>query len=84
MSAIIYEVLDMGHGDHGRRGEPRIFRRRHSRLCRVLDKAVKKIIELNGTDEDPTRRHLRHERSVYGGVTHLNDGRTRDARVHRR
>ena len=64
MSAIIYEVLDMGTGDHRRRRAARLERRGHPGFVGVLDKAVRRILELNprrarsarATSSPPTTR----------------------------
>ena len=50
----------------------------------VLDKAVKRIIELNGAGRDPARRHLRHQRPVLRRRHAPERRRARDAGLRRR
>ena len=74
MSAIIYEVLDMGTGITDAEGELASSGAGIPAFVGVLDKAVKRIIELN----DPRARSRPATCSppttpIYGGVTHLND-----------
>ncbi len=74
MSAIIYEVLDMGTGitDGARRA--RLLRRRDPRFVGVLDKAVKRDHRAprGAGDIAPGDVFVTND-PFYGGVTHLND-----------
>jgi len=73
MSAIIYEVLDMGTAITDGEGNLASSGAGIPAFVGVLDKAVKKIIELNGTDEIRRGDIFATNDPFYGGVTHLND-----------
>jgi N-methylhydantoinase B len=74
MSAIIYEVLDMGTGITDAHGELASSGAGIPAFVGVLDKAVKRIIELH---PDPNAFApgdiFATNDPFYGGVTHLND-----------
>src|SRR5581483_2379981 len=73
MSAIIYEVLDMGTGITDGEGNLASSGAGIPAFVGVLDKAVKRVIELNGTDDvRPGDIYVTND-PYYGGVTHLND-----------
>ena len=73
MSAIIYEVLDMGTGITDGEGNLASSGAGIPSFVGVLDKAVKRIIEVNVADEiRPGDVFVTNDPS-YGGVTHLND-----------
>ena len=55
MSSIIYEVLDMGTGITDAEGNLASSGAGIPAFVGVLDKAVKRIIELNGARRDPPR-----------------------------
>jgi N-methylhydantoinase B len=71
MSAIIYEVLDMGTAVTDADGELASSGAGIPAFVGVLDKAVKRIIELN-EDIRPGDVFATND-PFYGGVTHLND-----------
>jgi N-methylhydantoinase B len=73
MSPIIYEVLDAGTGVMDRAGNLASSGAGIPTFVGVLDKAVRRVIELHGTDElQPGDIYVTNDPS-YGGVTHLND-----------
>jgi len=73
MSAIIYEVLDMGTAITDGEGNLASSGAGIPAFVGVLDKAVKKIIEINGTDDIRPGDIFATNDPFYGGVTHLND-----------
>jgi N-methylhydantoinase B len=73
MSAIIYEVLDMGTAVTDAEGELASSGAGIPAFVGVLDKAVKRIIELNGMEEVRPGDIFATNDPFYGGVTHLND-----------
>jgi N-methylhydantoinase B len=73
MSAIIYEVLDMGTGITDARGNLASSGAGIPAFVGVLDKAVLRVIEINGTDEIHPGDIFATNDPYYGGVTHLND-----------
>jgi N-methylhydantoinase B len=72
MSAIIYEVLDMGTGITDGEGNLASSGAGIPAFVGVLDKAVKRVIELNGDDIRPGDIFATND-PYFGGVTHLND-----------
>jgi N-methylhydantoinase B len=74
MSAIIYEVLDMGTAITDGEGNLASSGAGIPAFVGVLDKAVKRIIELNGEPGEirPGDLFVTND-PFYGGVTHLND-----------
>jgi N-methylhydantoinase B len=74
MSAIIYEVLDMGTGITDGEGNLASSGAGIPAFVGVLDKAVKRIIELNDEPGEirPGDIFVTND-PFYGGVTHLND-----------
>jgi N-methylhydantoinase B len=74
MSAIIYEVLDAGTGITDAQGDLASSGAGIPGFVGVLDKAVKRIIELHGKpgDIEPGDVFITND-PYYGGVTHLND-----------
>src|SRR6266849_175658 len=74
MSAIIYEVLDMGTGITDRNGNLASSGAGIPSFVGVLDKAVKRIIEVNSAPREirPGDIFVTND-PFYGGVTHLND-----------
>jgi N-methylhydantoinase B len=72
MSAIIYEVLDAGTAVTDADGELASSGAGIPAFVGVLDKAVKRIIELNVDDVRPGDVFATND-PFYGGVTHLND-----------
>jgi N-methylhydantoinase B len=72
MSSIIYEVLDMGTGITDGEGNLASSGAGIPAFVGVLDKAVMRIIELNGDDIRPGDIFATND-PFYGGVTHLND-----------
>jgi N-methylhydantoinase B len=74
MSAIIYEVLDSGTGITDAAGHLASSGAGIPGFVGVLDKAVKRIVELHGTpgDIEPGDVFVTND-PYYGGVTHLND-----------
>jgi N-methylhydantoinase B len=73
MSAIIYEVLDMGTAITDGAGNLASSGAGIPAFVGVLDKAVKRIIELNGRDAIQPGDVFATNDPYYGGVTHLND-----------
>ncbi len=73
MSAIIYEVLDMGTAITDGDGNLAASGAGIPAFVGVLDKAVQKIIELNDEDEIRPGDIFVTNDPFYGGVTHLND-----------
>ena len=73
MSAIIYEVLDMGTGITDGDGNLASSGAGIPAFVGVLDKAVKRIIELQRPDEIRPGDIFATNDPFYGGVTHLND-----------
>ncbi|HSH21986.1 MAG TPA: hydantoinase B/oxoprolinase family protein [Candidatus Caenarcaniphilales bacterium] len=73
MSAIIYEVLDMGTAVTDAEGELASSGAGIPAFVGVLDKAVKRIIELNGAEKIRAGDIFATNDPFYGGVTHLND-----------
>lgn len=74
MSAIIYEVLDAGTGITDARGNLASSGAGIPGFVGVLDKAVKRILELHDKpgDIEPGDVFITND-PYYGGVTHLND-----------
>ena len=72
MSAIIYEVLDMGTAITDAQGNLASSGAGIPAFVGVLDKAVMRMIELNGHDIAPGDIFATND-PFYGGVTHLND-----------
>ena len=72
MSAIIYEVLDMGTGITDGEGNLASSGAGIPAFVGVLDKAVKRVIELNADDIHPGDIFATND-PYFGGVTHLND-----------
>ena len=72
MSAIIYEVLDMGTAITDGEGNLASSGAGIPAFVGVLDKAVQKIIECNPDDIRPGDVFATND-PYYGGVTHLND-----------
>jgi N-methylhydantoinase B len=74
MSAIIYEVLDAGTGITDAKGNLASSGAGIPGFVGVLDKAVKRIVELHGNpgDIEPGDVFITND-PYYGGVTHLND-----------
>ena len=74
MSAIIYEVLDMGTAITDADGNLASSGAGIPAFVGVLDKAVKRIIEVNGgAGEIAPGDIFATNDPFYGGVTHLND-----------
>jgi N-methylhydantoinase B len=73
MSAIIYEVLDMGTGVTDAQGRLASSGAGIPAFVGVLDKAVQRILELNPADEIRDGDIFATNDPYYGGVTHLND-----------
>jgi N-methylhydantoinase B len=73
MSPIIYEVLDVGTGITDSEGELVSSGAGIPTFVGVLDKAVKRILELNRRDEIRDDDVFITNDPYYGGVTHLND-----------
>jgi N-methylhydantoinase B len=73
MSAIIYEVLDMGTAITDARGELASSGAGIPAFVGVLDKAVKRVIELNEADDIRPGDIFATNDPFHGGVTHLND-----------
>jgi N-methylhydantoinase B len=73
MSAIIYEVLDMGTGITDARGNIASSGAGIPAFVGVLDKAVKRIVELNQDEEIRPGDLFATNDPFYGGVTHLSD-----------
>jgi N-methylhydantoinase B len=73
MSAIIYEVLDMGTGITDGEGNLASSGAGIPAFVGVLDKAVRRIMELNDPDDVHPGDIFVTNDPFYGGVTHLND-----------
>lgn len=73
MSPIIYEVLDVGTGITDGDGELVSSGAGIPTFVGVLDKAVRRIIELHGRDNIAEGDIFITNDPNYGGVTHLND-----------
>ncbi|APH74395.1 5-oxoprolinase [Aquibium oceanicum] len=73
MSPIIYEVLDVGTGITDAQGELVSSGAGIPTFVGVLDKAVKRIIELHGPENIRDGDCFVTNDPYYGGVTHLND-----------
>src|SRR3954451_13285854 len=73
MSAIIYEVLDMGTGITDAHGDLASSGAGIPGFVGVLDKAVKRVIDVNGLDTIRPGDVFVTNDPFYGGVTHLND-----------
>jgi N-methylhydantoinase B len=73
MSPIIYEVLDMGTGITDGDGNLAASGAGIPAFVGVLDKAVKRILEVNPRDEMRPGDVFITNDPFYGGVTHLND-----------
>jgi N-methylhydantoinase B len=74
MSAIIYEVLDMGTAITDARGDLASSGAGIPAFVGVLDKAVKRIIEVNDAPGEIRPGDIFATNDpFYGGVTHLND-----------
>jgi N-methylhydantoinase B len=73
MSAIIYEVLDMGTAVTDGSGNLASSGAGIPAFVGVLDKAVQRIIQLNGPDGIRPGDVFVTNDPYYGGVTHLND-----------
>src|SRR5690606_12857620 len=72
MSPIIYEVLDVGTGITDAEGELVSSGAGIPTFVGVLDKAVKRVIEVNGDAVREGDIYITND-PYYGGVTHLND-----------
>lgn len=72
MSPIIYEVLDVGTGITDPRGELVSSGAGIPTFVGVLDKAVKRIVEIHGDRVVEGDVYITND-PYYGGVTHLND-----------
>src|SRR5262249_57973109 len=73
MSAIIYEVLDMGTGITDADGRIASSGAGIPGFIGVLDKAVKRVLEIHGAEAmRPGDVYITND-PYYGGVTHLND-----------
>jgi N-methylhydantoinase B len=73
MSAIIYEVLDMGTGITDRQGNLASSGAGIPSFVGVLDKAVKRILELHPRERIVPGDVFITNDPYFGGVTHLND-----------
>ena len=73
MSAIIYEVLDMGTGITDAEGRLASSGAGIPAFVGVLDKAVQRILELHDAQEIRDGDIFATNDPYYGGVTHLND-----------
>jgi N-methylhydantoinase B len=73
MSPIIYEVLDVGTGITDRNGDLVSSGAGIPTFVGVLDKAVKRIVELHGLHTIREGDCFITNDPYYGGVTHLND-----------
>lgn len=73
MSPIIYEVLDVGTGILDARGELVSSGAGIPTFVGVLDKAVRRILELNAPETIRPGDLFVTNDPYYGGVTHLND-----------
>ena len=86
MSAIIYEVLDMGTGITDARRQPRLVRRRHPGLRRRARQGGEGGSSRSSTSpgDDRARRRLRHQRPVLRRRHAPERRRARDAGLRRR
>jgi N-methylhydantoinase B len=73
MSPIIYEVLDMGTGITDARGNLASSGAGIPTFVGVLDKAVRRVIEVNHAEPFRPGDVFVTNDPAYGGVTHLND-----------
>ena len=73
MSAIIYEVLDAGTAITGPTGDLVSSGAGIPTFVAVLDRAVKRVLELHGEDGILAGDVFLTNDPAYGGVTHLND-----------
>jgi N-methylhydantoinase B len=73
MSPIIYEVLDMGTAITDRDGDLASAGAGVPAFVGVLDKAVKRVLELHGSEGVRPGDLFVTNDPFYGGVTHLND-----------
>jgi N-methylhydantoinase B len=73
MSAIIYEVLDMGTGVTAANGDLAASGAGIPSFVGVLDKAVRRVIEIHGLSNIKPGDVFVTNDPTYGGVTHLND-----------
>ena len=73
MSPIIYEVLDVGTGITDKHGYMVGSGAGIPTFVGILDKAVKRIIEIHGLDNVHAGDLFITNDPYYGGVTHLND-----------
>lgn len=73
MSAIIYEVLDMGTGITDADGQLAASGAGIPAFVGVLDKAVRRILELNPVQDIREGDVFATNDPYHGGVTHLND-----------
>jgi N-methylhydantoinase B len=73
MSAIIYEVLDMGTGITDGEGNLASSGAGIPSFVGVLDKAVKRILELHAAEDIAPGDIFVTNDPTFGGVTHLND-----------
>ncbi|MEF2071999.1 hydantoinase B/oxoprolinase family protein [Consotaella aegiceratis] len=73
MSPIIYEVLDVGTGITSATGELVSSGAGIPTFVGVLDKAVRKIVEIHGLETIRDGDLFVTNDPYYGGVTHLND-----------
>ena len=73
MSAIIYEVLDMGTAITDASGNLASSGAGIPAFVGVLDKAVQRVLELHERDEITPGDIFATNDPYYGGVTHLND-----------
>lgn len=73
MSPIIYEVLDMGTGITDPTGQLASSGAGIPSFVGVIDKAVSRILEVNGTENIAPGDIYATNDPYYGGVTHLND-----------
>ena len=73
MSAIIYEVLDMGTGITDGEGNLASSGAGIPSFVGVLDKAVRRILELHPREEITPGDVFATNDPFFGGVTHLND-----------
>ena len=73
MSAIIYEVLDMGTGITDADGQLASSGAGIPAFVGVLDKAVRRILELNPREQVREGDVYATNDPYHGGVTHLND-----------
>jgi N-methylhydantoinase B len=73
MSAIIYEVLDMGTGVTDAQGRLASSGAGIPAFVGVLDKAVQRVLELNPAENIRDGDIFATNDPFYGGVTHLND-----------